>query len=132
METATATRKVPTEQDIAAQEAKLNEMRLAREEARKSLIATLKSQEMLAALSPEDAMQIMRALQMKMRGSRRRTRGVKVPETTKARLEHALIEGNYTLSELERTFNLSVSYISRIKRSLREAGKLDKDPVMNA
>jgi rRNA maturation endonuclease Nob1 len=128
MDTITAQKKVPSDQDIAEVENRLNEMRAAREEARKTIISTLRSPEMLSALSNEDAVVIMKALQMKLRGNRKRQRGSPVDGAVKNRLEQALVEQDFTLAQLSKMFNLSVSYISRVKRALKQA----KGPVLNA
>lgn len=128
------TKRVPTEQEIQEAEARLHEMKQAREEAKQTILSTLKSQEMLNSLTTEDAIQLMKALQVRLRGARRKVRGLKVPDPLRNRLEQTLIEGELTLSQMEKMFGLSISYISRIKRKLRDEGKLNPNdpPILNA
>lgn len=120
---------IPTEEEIRETEAKLVAMKQAREEAKRSVIAALKSPDTLSSLTSDDALQLIRLLQLKLRGARRKVRGLKVPDAMKSQLEHALIEGGMTLSQMEKAFGLSVSYISRVKRALKDAGKINGDHV---
>ncbi len=118
---------VPTEQEINQVEIRLKEMRAQREEAKKQIVAALRSDHILSTLGRDELIALMRKIQNKIQGNHRKVRGSPVSEELKASLISALKEETYTLSQLERMFNLSVSYISRVKKQLREEGQ-----VMNA
>jgi transposase-like protein len=66
----------------------------------------------------------MRQLQSRVQGARKRQRGAAVSPELKAQLEAALIQGGYTFTQLETMFGLSTSYMSRVKKELREQGKI--------
>ena len=127
------TSKFPTEREIQEIEHQLEEMRARREEAKQLILQAFKSGEVVNSLSPGEAMALMKQLQAKLHGARKKTRGSPVSDELKKNLESALMDGNHTLSQLEKMFGLSVSYISRIKQEMRERGELPPlETVMNA
>ena len=130
------TSKFPTEREIQEIEHQLEEMRARREEAKQLILQAFKSGEVINALSTTEAMALLKQLQAKLHGARRKTRGSPVSPELKKNLEGALKEGRHTLSQLEKMFGLSVSYISRIKAEMRDEGLLPPLPpietTMNA
>lgn len=121
MELVNLNKKVPTEREIADVEARLKAMRIARQEAKEKLLGTLKVMvdELPDALDPKEAMHLITILQAKLRGRHRKVRGSPVSTQLKDNLIAALKSNeSYTLSQLEKMFGLSVSYISRVKKEL--------------
>jgi AraC-like DNA-binding protein len=114
--------KIPTSKEIEDAEARLNELKAKRTQAMQVVLASLRSKEVIDSLNPDEAISIMRVLQSKFAGARRRVRGSPVPKELKLQLTKALMDGEYTLSQLARMFNLSISYISRIKHELGLTG----------
>jgi hypothetical protein len=129
MEVITTSKKIPTEKEIQDLEARAAQLRQAREQAKKEFLNAFKTGEVVNALSASEAMGLMRLLQSKFQGARRKVRGSVVNPELKASLEDALKQGQYTLSQLEKMFNLSVSYISRVKKEMREKGILPPLPT---
>jgi hypothetical protein len=127
------TAKFPTEREIQETEKRLAEMRARREEAKQLILQAFKSGEVVNSLSPNEAMVLMKQLQARLHGARSKTRGSPVSPELKSNLEAALKAGNYTLSQMEKMFGLSISYISRIKQEMRNRGELPPvEGVINA
>jgi hypothetical protein len=127
------TAKFPTEREIQETEKRLAEMRARREEAKQLILQAFKSGEVVNSLSPNEAMVLMKQLQARLHGARSKTRGSPVSPELKSNLEAALKAGNCTLSQMEKMFGLSISYISRIKQEMRNRGELPPvEGVINA
>lgn len=110
---------IPTDEDIAAAERHVEEMKAARESAKQSILANIKSaDDILSFLSGEESLKLMKALQNKLKAGHRKVRGSPVPAELKKNLESALKQGEFSLAQLEKIFNLSISYISRVKKDL--------------
>lgn len=120
--------KIPTEQEIEQLEKKLAVLRHEREEAKKTLLTAVNSDSFLSTLSKADLVALARRIQTKLTGGHRKVRGSKVPDDLKAQLMDAIRGNEYSLSQLSEIFNLSISYISRIKKEMKESGEL----VLNA
>jgi CRP-like cAMP-binding protein len=124
MEVITLSKKIPSEKDIIDLEKRLLAMKAERESAKQAFLQALKTGEVISALSQAEAIQLMRQLQSRVQGARKRQRGAAVSPELKAQLEAALIQGGYTFTQLETMFGLSTSYMSRVKKELREQGKI--------
>jgi DNA-binding GntR family transcriptional regulator len=124
--------KVPTERDIKSLEQRLAEMRDARKAAKNEVLQAMKSDEFFDMLESNELLSIMRRIQKRLLGNHKRNRGSPVPDTLKEALIDTLKQGDKapSLSAMADMFNLSVSYISRIKKELKDSGKLE--PVRNA
>jgi hypothetical protein len=118
------TTKFPTEREIHEIEKRLEEMRARREEAKQLILQAFKSGEVINSLSPHEAMGLLKQLQARLHGARTKRRGSPVPPELLENLKTALKEGRHTLSQLEKMFGLSISYISRVKSEMREGGEL--------
>lgn len=124
------TNQIPTVEEIQKVENRLMEMRRAREDAQKQLADALRSDDVINVLTPDQLVGLMKKIQNRIRGNHKRVRGSPVAPSLRAALESALIRQDRSLSQLSSLFNLSVSYISRVKKELRDAGKLEE--VRNA
>ncbi len=131
MQVVNLSKNVPTEREIADLEKRVEQMKQAREEAKKQILTAMKSDEILNSLGKEELLGLMKKIQSRMRGHHKKVRGSPVSDELKNNLISALQQGDHTLGQLEEMFGLSVSYISRIKKELKDAGKL-KGPIMNA
>lgn len=110
---------IPSQADIEEMERQLTEMKEARENAKKTVLASIKSvDDIPTLLSGEDMIRLMQSLQRRLRAGHRKVRGSPVPPELRHNLEFALQQGEFTLAQLEKIFNLSVSYISRVKHDL--------------
>jgi hypothetical protein len=125
------TTKIPIEKEIQSLEHKLEQLKSQRDEAKRAILAAVKSEEILGSLDREELSGLMKRIQQKLTGQHKKRRGSPVGEELKKDLIAAIREDHYSLSQLERMFNLSVSYISRVKKELREEGKL-RGPILNA
>lgn len=116
------TKKIPSEREIKEQESKLLQMREIRAEAKRMALEGLS--ELVSDLDSNDAMSLMKLLQSRLRGSHKKVRGSRVSHELKSSLEAAIKGGEYSLSQMEKIFNLSISYISRVKREMKERGEI--------
>lgn len=121
---------VASDEEISEMERKLAEMKRLREDAAKVVAAAMKYESALDVLGRDDLLRLMRRIQAKLSDGHRKVRGSRVSGDLKRSLVEALQTGCYTLSQLESMFNLSKSYISRVRKELSDSGKLH--PVMNA
>lgn len=128
------TTKFPTEKEIHEIERQLEEMRARREEAKQLILQAFRSGEVIASLSPQEAMGLLKQLQQRLHGARQKRRGSPVSPELQENLKTAIKEDRHTLGQLERMFGLSISYISRIKKEMRDKGELSSpsDKVLNA
>ncbi len=125
--------KIPTEREIAEVEAHLANLKKIREQARKGeLLAAMKDKSFIDSLSTAERMTLMRALQEGLSQGHKKRRGAPVAGDLKSDLIDAINAGDYTLGQLSRMFNLSVSYISRTKKEMREETERNQSPVQNA
>ena len=69
----------------------------------------------------------LKALQRRLASGHKKVRGSRVSSELKANLIAAIKQGDYTLSQMASIFNLSISYISRVKAELQKA-----NPIQNA
>jgi AraC-like DNA-binding protein len=112
---------IPSDNEIATLETKLAEMRKAKEEARKAALMQLRASidAIPDIIPPQEALPLIKLLERRVLAGRKNPRGTRVPEETKQKLIDALRTERHSLSDLEKMFNLSISYIARIKK---EAG----------
>lgn len=120
MEIVNLNKKVPSEREIADLEIRLAQMKKAREEAKRRVVEGIKAHlaDLPDALDSTETITLMKLLQTKLKGGHKKIRGNPVPAELRANLESALKERRHTLSQLEKMFGLSVSYISRVKKEL--------------
>ncbi len=110
----------PTDQEIAELEKKLAEMKAAKEEYRKKAIVDVRQvlEVIPEALEVDEIIKLMALLNKRLKSDHKKVRGSPVSIELQANLDSALKLNQHTLSQLERLFGLSISYISRRKKEL--------------
>jgi hypothetical protein len=116
---------IPSEREIKEMEIRIAEMKRIRENAKREVLGIIKDESLLDSLSASDALTIITRLQHKIKCNHVNRRGSPVSPELKANLISALKMGEMTLSEAHKMFNLSISYISRVKRELKDSGEIE-------
>jgi hypothetical protein len=126
MEIVNLSKKVPTEREIAEIEGRLAQMKLARKKANESVFNSVKAniEQLPEYLDSDTQMKLLKILQNRFRHGHRKVRGSTVPPVLKEELKAAIKSGAFTLGEMSKTFNLSISYISNVKKGMRDSGEL--------
>lgn len=113
---------IPSDREIEEAERHLAILRKSRDEAKRVIASAIKSDDILMSLGRDELASLLKRIQSRLTGQHRKVRGSRVPPELKDSLKEALMAGDRTLSQLGDMFNLSVSYISRVKRELGLTG----------
>lgn len=117
--------KIPTEQEINQLLDRANKLREVRNKAKKFAMATFA--ELAEDMDVNDSVALMKLLQARIVGKHKKVRGSRVGPQLKQALVDAIKSGHYSNGDMATMFNLSISYISNVKRELKDAGEIARN-----